>query len=220
MPVSAVAGEQVDLLTDLLIARLPVGPAAVPGRRDHRRAAGDADRRVGPRGRPGRRPRGIAAFAGRPRHRDRPAGIGRGSVVVGRVGNRPGSSSRSLSRGRSQKAIVLGHKGSRLADVGRRARLQIQPLLGTGCIWICTSRSRRTGNATRSSCGSWASTAEADNGEYSSEAKFEKRTHQVWQSGKIWPPSLAVCVIMRVWGDMPGGLRVLGCGWRLSCSER
>ena len=31
----------------------------------------------------------------------------------------------------SQKAIVLGHKGSRLADVGRRARLQIEQLLGT-----------------------------------------------------------------------------------------
>ena len=31
----------------------------------------------------------------------------------------------------SQKAIVLGHKGSRLADVGRRVRLQIEPLLGT-----------------------------------------------------------------------------------------
>ena len=30
----------------------------------------------------------------------------------------------------SQKAIVLGHKGSRLADVGRRARLQIEQLLG------------------------------------------------------------------------------------------
>ncbi len=26
---------------------------------------------------------------------------------------------------------MLGHKGSRLADVGRRARLQIEPLLGT-----------------------------------------------------------------------------------------
>ena len=31
----------------------------------------------------------------------------------------------------SQKAIVLGHKGSRLADVGRRARVQIEPLVGT-----------------------------------------------------------------------------------------
>jgi GTP-binding protein Era len=31
----------------------------------------------------------------------------------------------------SQKAIILGHKGSRLADVGRRARLQIEPLVGT-----------------------------------------------------------------------------------------
>lgn len=31
----------------------------------------------------------------------------------------------------SQKAIIIGHKGSRLADVGRRARAGIEPLVGT-----------------------------------------------------------------------------------------
>lgn len=31
----------------------------------------------------------------------------------------------------SQKAIIIGHKGSRLRDVGTRARAQIEPLLGT-----------------------------------------------------------------------------------------
>jgi len=31
----------------------------------------------------------------------------------------------------SQKAIIIGHKGSRLRDVGSRARAQIEPLLGT-----------------------------------------------------------------------------------------
>lgn len=31
----------------------------------------------------------------------------------------------------SQKAIIIGHKGSRLAEVGARARAQIEPLLGT-----------------------------------------------------------------------------------------
>lgn len=31
----------------------------------------------------------------------------------------------------SQKGIVIGHKGSRLRDVGARARAQIEPLLGT-----------------------------------------------------------------------------------------
>ena len=30
----------------------------------------------------------------------------------------------------SQKGIVIGHKGSRLKDVGQRARLQIKELLG------------------------------------------------------------------------------------------
>lgn len=31
----------------------------------------------------------------------------------------------------SQKAIIIGHKGSRLADVGKRARAGIEPLVGT-----------------------------------------------------------------------------------------
>ncbi|KAA9110466.1 GTPase Era [Microbacterium rhizomatis] len=31
----------------------------------------------------------------------------------------------------SQKAIIIGHKGSRLADVGRRARAGIEPLVGS-----------------------------------------------------------------------------------------
>jgi GTP-binding protein Era len=31
----------------------------------------------------------------------------------------------------SQKAIIIGHKGSRLAAVGARARAQIEPLIGT-----------------------------------------------------------------------------------------
>ena len=31
----------------------------------------------------------------------------------------------------SQKAIIIGRKGSRLADVGRRARAEIEPLVGT-----------------------------------------------------------------------------------------
>ncbi|HAQ59117.1 MAG TPA: GTPase Era [Microbacterium sp.] len=31
----------------------------------------------------------------------------------------------------SQKAIIIGHRGSRLADVGARARAQIEPLLGS-----------------------------------------------------------------------------------------
>ena len=31
----------------------------------------------------------------------------------------------------SQKSIIIGHKGSRLADVGRRARAGIEPLIGS-----------------------------------------------------------------------------------------
>ncbi len=38
VPVSAVSGEQVQLLEDLLVGLLPAGPALYPGRRAHRRA--------------------------------------------------------------------------------------------------------------------------------------------------------------------------------------
>jgi GTP-binding protein Era len=31
----------------------------------------------------------------------------------------------------SQKGIIIGHKGARLADIGKRSRLAIQALLGT-----------------------------------------------------------------------------------------
>ena len=54
----------------------------------------------------------------------------------------------------SQKAIVIGHRGSRLKDVGTRARLEIEDLLGGGSTWICTYASPRSGSAIPSSCAS------------------------------------------------------------------
>jgi GTP-binding protein Era len=128
IPVSAVAGEQVGLLADLLIARLPVGARLYPDAEitDEpmetriaelvREAALDGVREE--------LPHSIAALVTEIVPVEAPAGqpakspLTRVFVTI-------------FVERSSQKAIILGHKGSRLADVGRRARLQIEPLLGT-----------------------------------------------------------------------------------------
>ena len=130
VPVSAVAGEQVDLLADLLVARLPVGGRLYPDAEvtDEpveiriaelvREAALDGVR--------DELPHSLAALVAEI--------VPPGPAADGQL---PHSS--ALTRvfvtifveRSSQKAIILGHKGSRLSDVGRRARLQIEPLLGT-----------------------------------------------------------------------------------------
>ena len=131
IPVSAVAGAQVDLLTDLLIERLPAGGRLYPDAEitDEpletriaelvREAALDGVREE--------LPHSLAALVT--------------EIVPPDSAGDQSSSARTGQLTRvfvtifversSQKAIVLGHKGSRLADVGRRARLQIEPLLGT-----------------------------------------------------------------------------------------
>ncbi len=138
VPVSAVAGEQVDVLTDVLITHLPVGSRLYPDAETTdepletriaelvREAALDGVREE--------LPHSLAALvtemslrepAGDPPRADQPG--------------RPTTTSPPLTdiyatifvERPSQKAIVLGHKGSRLSDVGRRARLQIEQLLGT-----------------------------------------------------------------------------------------
>jgi len=128
IPVSAVAGAQVGLLADLLIARLPVGARLYPDAEitDEpmetriaelvREAALDGVREE--------LPHSIAALVTEIVPVEAPAGqpakspLTRVFVTI-------------FVERSSQKAIILGHKGSRLADVGRRARLQIEPLLGT-----------------------------------------------------------------------------------------
>ena len=62
VPVSAVSGDQVDTLVDVLTGYLPRVAAALPGRHAHRRAGAGADRRADPRGGAGGRPRRAAAL--------------------------------------------------------------------------------------------------------------------------------------------------------------
>jgi GTP-binding protein Era len=122
VPVSAVAGFQLDLLRDVLIAKLPEG------------------RPLYPDGELTDEPEQImvaelireAALEGV--HDELPHSI---AVVVEEMGPRPGRDDlidvhafMYLERP-SQKAIVIGAKGARLKEVGSAARHRIEALLGT-----------------------------------------------------------------------------------------
>jgi GTP-binding protein Era len=125
VPVSAVAGEQVDLLAGLLAGLLPEGPALYPGGEltDEPEAVMVAElvREAALEGVRDELPHSLACVVdemtpreGRPA--DRPLLDVRVLVYVERD---------------SQKAIVIGRGGERLRDVGTVARRRIERLLGT-----------------------------------------------------------------------------------------
>ncbi|HVE74078.1 MAG TPA: GTPase Era [Mycobacteriales bacterium] len=125
VPVSAVADFQVGLLADLLMARLPEGPALYPEGdltdEPERVLIAELVREAALEGVRDELPHSIA-------------------VTVEEMGPRPDRPADSplldiyatvhVERS-SQKAIVLGSGGSRLRDVGTRSRAQIEALLGT-----------------------------------------------------------------------------------------
>ncbi len=125
MPVSAVAGDQVDLLGNLLIGLMPEGPPLYP----------DGDLTDAPEEILAAELIREAALEG---VRDElPHSI---AVVVEEMGLREGrSEDRPLLdihanlyvERDSQKGIMIGHKGARLRQVGTTARKQIESLLGT-----------------------------------------------------------------------------------------
>ena len=125
VPVSAVNGDQVDLLADLLVAQLPEGPALYPEGEltdePEETLVAELIREAALEGVRDELPHSIA-------------------VVVEEMGLRPGrSADRPLLdvhanvfiERTSQKGIVIGHRGARLKEVGARARHQIEALLGT-----------------------------------------------------------------------------------------
>jgi GTP-binding protein Era len=123
--VSAVRGEQVELLADLLLGLLPVGPRLYP---DGEPTDEPADLRVAELVRE-------AALEGV--REELPHSI---AVVVQEMGLRPDRpADRQLMdvhatifvERDSQKAIVIGRRGERLREVGTRARHEIERLLGT-----------------------------------------------------------------------------------------
>ena len=122
VPVSAVAHDQVDLLADLLIARLPEGPALYP---DGELTDEPVETLVAE----------LIREASLDGVRDElPHSL---AVMVDEMGPREGRPGLTdiyatiFVERDSQKAIVLGRKGSRLVSVGARARAGIEDLVGT-----------------------------------------------------------------------------------------
>ena len=125
VPVSAITGMQVDLLADLLLAQMPEGPALYPAGdltdEPEETLVAELVREAALEGVQNELPHSIAVvveeMVPRPdRPIDRPLLDVHVNVYVERD---------------SQKAIVIGRGGSRLRDVGSRARGQIERLLGT-----------------------------------------------------------------------------------------
>ena len=125
VPVSARSGEQVGLLADLLVAQLPEGPALYPEGEltdaPEETIVAELIREAALEGVRDELPHSIA-------------------VVVEEMGLREGRTSvrpmlvvhaNLFVERSSQKGIVIGHKGSRLREVGSAARTQIEALLGT-----------------------------------------------------------------------------------------
>ncbi len=120
IPLSAVTNDQLDVLSDELLALMPVGPALYA---DDVTTDETLEDRIAEMIRE-------AALHG---VRDElPHSI---AVTVDDVAKREGSDltdvwANIVVERDSQKAIIIGKKGSRLADVGARARAGIEPLVG------------------------------------------------------------------------------------------
>ncbi len=125
VPVSAVAGSQVDLLADLLVARLPEGPPLYPDGEltdePEQVLVGEFIREAALEGVRDELPHSIAVTI---------------EEMLPRAGRSPERplldvyATLWVERD-SQKAIVLGKGGARLRGVGTQARRQIETLLGT-----------------------------------------------------------------------------------------
>lgn len=125
VPVSAVAGDQLALLTDLLVGLLPAGPQLYPdgeiSDEPEEQLVAELIREAALEGVRDELPHSIAVeideMGLRPdRPEDKPLLDVYASMIVERE---------------SQKGIVIGRQGSRLKEVGQNARKQIQAILGT-----------------------------------------------------------------------------------------
>ncbi|QZY30793.1 GTPase Era [Nocardioides coralli] len=125
VPVSAVAGDQVGLLADLLVGRMPEGPPLYPDGdltdTPEEQLVAELIREVALEGVRDELPHSIAVVVEEmglreDRPDDKPLLDVHANLFVERS---------------SQKGIVIGHRGARLREVGSRARGQIEALLGT-----------------------------------------------------------------------------------------
>ena len=125
VPVSAKDGHQVELLADLLVDRMPPGPALYPDGEltdaPEESIVAELIREAALEGVRDELPHSIAVVVEEmgldpDRPPEKPMLVIHANLFVERD---------------SQKGIVIGHKGTRLREVGSAARLQIQAMLGT-----------------------------------------------------------------------------------------
>ncbi|MGH3355657.1 MAG: GTPase Era [Nocardioidaceae bacterium] len=125
VPVSATEGSQVDLLSELLVARLPEGPPLYPdgevSDEPEAQLVAELIREAALEGVRDELPHSIAVV------------VEEMSPREGRPGDRPllDVYANLFVERDSQKSIVIGTGGARLKDVGSRARRQIEAILGT-----------------------------------------------------------------------------------------
>jgi GTP-binding protein Era len=120
IPLSAVTNDQLDVLSDELLALMPVGPALYDDDVVTDEALDDRIAEI------------IREAALHGVRDELPHSI---AVTVDDVAKRKDSDltdvwANIVVERDSQKAIIIGKKGSRLADVGARARAGIEPLVG------------------------------------------------------------------------------------------
>ncbi|MFD1828162.1 MULTISPECIES: GTPase Era [Streptomyces] len=125
VPVSATAGDQVDLLADLLVPLLPEGPQLYPDGdltdEPEQVMVAELIREAALEGVRDELPHSIAVVVEEMAPREgRPPGRPLLDIHANVFIERP-----------SQKGIVIGPKGSRLKEVGTKSRQQIEALLGT-----------------------------------------------------------------------------------------
>ncbi len=122
VPVSAIAGDQVDLLTELLVARLPEGPALYPEGEltdePEQVLVAEFIREAALAGVRDELPHSLAVVVEEMAPREERADLIDVHAVM------------YVERA-SQKAIVIGTGGARLREVGTKARQQAEKLLGT-----------------------------------------------------------------------------------------
>ncbi|MCL2424568.1 MAG: GTPase Era [Micrococcales bacterium] len=125
VPVSAVSRFQVDVLADVLVGHLPPGPAFYPDGEltdePDQVMVAELVREAALEGVRDELPHSLAVVVEEMVERDEPSADGRPLVDV-RV--------EMYVERDSQKAIVIGRGGSRLREVGTKARTQIEALLG------------------------------------------------------------------------------------------
>lgn len=121
IPLSAVTRDQLDVLSDELLALMPEGPALYPEGITTDESLEDRIAEI------------IRESALEGVRDELPHSI---AVTVEDISEREGGGMTDIYANivverDSQKAIIIGHKGSRLRDVGARARAQLEPLVGT-----------------------------------------------------------------------------------------